>query len=214
MQIIIELLLHIDDFGWCVLLNRVDLIILCITLLSMIIGCFRGLIKSVLSVIQYFAVIILSIVLAPFISSILIQKFNVDLIIINFIKDNGNLFGNILDIMGGEILKNIAGRIINVLAFIIVFVLLKKIFSLIIEVLNKIANLPILNVVNRLGGLILGAINGILIVYLFILLVNWLPFASVESLRVDVQTSLCGKIVSSYAPEVTSKVISLVKTKV
>ena len=45
-------------------MNKFDLVILLIVLVFMLIGYYRGLVKSVLSVVQYFAVIFFAVVLA------------------------------------------------------------------------------------------------------------------------------------------------------
>ena len=150
-------------------MNKFDLGILLIILIFMLLGYYRGLVKSILSVAQYFVVIILSLFLAPVVSEILIDNFNLDLIIIEWIENNENLFLDTLSIINEEILQGIVGRIINVIAIIILFIVLKIVCALIIVVLNKVADLPILSTANKLGGLILGAVNGILIVYLLIL---------------------------------------------
>lgn len=196
------------------MMNRVDLIIFLIILIFMLFGYWKGLVKSVLSVVQYFAVVFLSISLAPELAKILIEKFNLDLIIVEWAKNNENLFSNTISIIGDEFLKNISGRIINVLAVILLFIALKIVFSLLILILNKIANLPILSVANKMGGLVLGVMNGILIAYLLIVLINWLPFENLSSIRGEIRSSFIGPNISLWVPEVAAEVISMVKTSV
>ena len=93
---------------------------------------------------------------------------------------------------------------------IVLFIVLKILFSFIIAILNKIANLPIISTVNRLGGLLVGAINGVLIVYIGILLINWLPLEALNSIRLEVNSSIAGAAINSMVPEVATEVISLV----
>lgn len=195
-------------------MNKVDLVILCIIGLFMIFGYHKGLIKSIFSVAQYFIVISVSIALAPVVSKILIERFNLDIVIINWINNNITLFSDTISIINEEILRNITGRIINVFSIVILFIMLKIICTFAVVILNKIANLPILSLVNRLGGLIIGAINGVLVVYLLILLINWLPLESLNLLRKGVESSFLGVTISSYLPEVTTEVITMVKTSV
>jgi len=195
-------------------MNKVDLIILLIVLIFMLFGYYKGLVKSVLSVVQYFAVIILSIVFAPTVSKIFIEKFSLDVIIINWAKNNENMFSNAINLVGDEILQNIAGRIINVLSIIILFIVLKVLFSFVIAILNKVANLPILSVVNRVGGLALGAVNGILIIYVGILLINWIPLETLSPIREELNSSLSGAAINAFVPEVTNEVINLVDIEV
>jgi len=195
-------------------MNKVDLVILLIILAFMLLGYYKGLVKSVLSVVQYFLVIILSISLAPTVSKILIENFHLDLLIIDWITNNENFFADKINIISEEILQNFVGRIINVIAIILLFVILKIIFAFVIMILNKIANLPILSLVNRLGGLALGAINGVLVVYLVILLINWLPLEAIKPFKEEVDSSFLGFTINTFVPEVTADVISRVKISV
>jgi len=196
------------------MLNKFDIIILAVVLLFMAIGYYRGLIRSVLSLVQYFAVTVLAIYFAPVFSKVLIEKFNLDLLIIDWAKNNIDLFANTIGIMSEEILKNITGRIINVLSIIILFIVLKLIFTFIIAILSKIGDLPIINVVNKLGGLIFGIITGILMVYLVIIIINWLPLASLDEIKIGLNQSILGSIISGMVPDVTSEVINLVKVSI
>jgi len=195
-------------------MNKFDLGILLIILIFMLLGYYKGLVKSILNVVQYFVVIILSISLAPTVSKFLIERFNLDLTIIDWVRNNESLFSDTLSIVSEEILKNIAGRIINVLAIIILFIVFKIICALIIIILNKVAELPIICVANKLGGLVLGAVNGILVVYLLILLINWIPLESLKLVRDGVYSSFLGIAISAFVPEVATEVISMVKTSI
>lgn len=195
-------------------MNRVDAVILIIVFLFMIFGYQKGLVKTILNIVQYIAVIILSFSLAPAFSKVLIERANLDLIIIDWAKNNHNLFSDTITIISEEILQNITGRIINVVSVIILFIVLKIVFSIVISILNKIANLPIISVVNKLGGLILGACNGILVSYMLIVLINWVPLEFFSQIRMDVKDSLLGEKVSAFIPEVATEAISLVKTSV
>ena len=196
------------------MLNKFDIIILAVVLVFAAIGYYRGLIRSVLSLVQFFVVTILSIYFAPVFSKALIEKFSLDLVIIDWAKNNIDLFANTIGILSEEILKNIAGRIINLLSVIILFIVLKLIFTFIIAILSKIGELPIINVANRLGGLIFGIITGILMVYLVIIIINWLPLASLEEIRMGLNQSFLGSIISGMVPDVTSEVINLVKVSI
>ena len=195
-------------------MNKADFVILLIVLFFMIWGYYKGLVKSVLSVVQYFAVIILSLVLAPHVATLFIEKFNLDVVIVNWVRNNGNLFFDALGIVSDEMLQNIAGRLINILAVILLLIALKIIFSLIIDVLNNVANLTILGLVNRTGGVVIGAINGILVIYLLILLINWVPFENFNEIKSFVETSSLGAVISNFVPEVATDVIELVKISV
>lgn len=188
-------------------MNKVDLIILLVILLFMLVGYRRGLIKTIFSVIGYFIITYFSILLAPVLSKILIINFEIDKTLLNFVTNNEKFFSIISD----EILQNIVGRIVNVIAFVILFIVLKLIFHLIVSVLNNIANLPILSTVNKLGGLLLGTLEGIVIIYLIILMVNWIPTEYCNNLSILVDNSFLGSSINYYVPEVAIEVISMIK---
>lgn len=69
---------------------------------------------------------------------------------------------SILDAVGHEL----AAMIISVLSLIVVFIVLKIVLALIGKLLNGVARLPVFKQVNKIGGLILGALQGILAVYI------------------------------------------------
>lgn len=70
--------------------------------------------------------------------------------------------GSILDAVGQEL----AARVISVMSLVVVFFILQIVFAFAGRLLNGVARLPLLRQVNMLGGLILGALQGILAVYI------------------------------------------------
>lgn len=192
-------------------MNKIDLIILGIILIFMLVGYKRGLIKVAVSLVQYIIVLICSILFAPILSQILINNFNIDSVILNFVIQNKEKFSGIFTIISDEILKNIVGRIINVLAFIILFIVLKLVLYFVVLILNKIANLPILSMVNRIGGLVLGAFEGILIIYIVMIIVNWLPITANTSINKKLSNSFLCSTIMYCVPELATEVINMVK---
>ncbi len=69
---------------------------------------------------------------------------------------------SVLDAVGSEL----AGMVISVLSLVVVFFVLQLVFAVIGGLLNGIAKLPLLKQVNKLGGLVFGALQGILSVYI------------------------------------------------
>jgi uncharacterized membrane protein required for colicin V production len=57
---------------------------------------------------------------------------------------------------------------INILCFLAVFIIVKFGLKLIVKLLNGVANLPLLSFFNKVGGLAVGAFNGVLIVYILL----------------------------------------------
>jgi len=192
-------------------MNKVDLIILGIILIFMLIGYKKGLIKVALSIVQYIIVLGLSVFLAPTLSKFLIETFNLDIKILDVVTNNSSMFTGSISIISDEILKNVVGRIINILAIIILFVILKIILWIVLMILNKVANLPILSLVNRAGGLLFGALEGILIVYIFTLIINWVPISSDNMIINSINDSFMVSTISYLVPEVATEVVNMVQ---
>lgn len=88
------------------------------------------------------------------------------------ISNNNNVVYNILDATG--IKDYIAGYIsnifINIISMILVAVGLIILFKLIIGMLDIITHLPVISTFNRLGGLIVGIGEGVLVVWILFIL--------------------------------------------
>ena len=72
----------------------------------------------------------------------------------------------------------LAGVIINSLAFIMTFVLILILLWVIFMALDLISKLPLLNQVNKTAGLLAGLLHGLIVVWLFFILLN--VFASTQ----------------------------------
>lgn len=62
--------------------------------------------------------------------------------------------------------ESAAQSIVAIAAVLVVFVLCKVGLSLVAKVLNLVAKLPVISLFNKLGGLMCGAINGLLVLYI------------------------------------------------
>ncbi|MGI6002493.1 MAG: CvpA family protein [Lachnospiraceae bacterium] len=65
----------------------------------------------------------------------------------------------------------VTGKIIDVIAFIIVLAAVWIIIALIAHALDHLARKPVLNALNRFGGLAIGLLKGMLILWIFCLLI-------------------------------------------
>ena len=115
--------------------------------------------------------------------------------------------------LSDEMIQMFVARLINVAAFIIVFVVLKIFFWILMTILNRVTKLPILNEVNKLGGMVLGGVEGILIIYVLITLINWLPLPSLTNVKEILTTSVIGNKISYYVPTVTDEIMNKVNIK-
>ena len=64
--------------------------------------------------------------------------------------------------------------IINILSFILTFVVITVVMRAVIFALDIVANLPVLGFFNRLGGALLGAAGGLIIVWILFMLITML----------------------------------------
>lgn len=71
-----------------------------------------------------------------------------------------------------EIGKYVAGIIINMIACVLTFIVVLLILRILVNVLDLVAKLPVLNAMNRLGGVLAGAAEGILIVWLMFFVIT------------------------------------------
>lgn len=191
-------------------MNEIDIIILIIIGIFTIIGYYRGLLGTAFSLIQYVAVIYFAILLTPVVSQILINIFKLDIVILDFVYSRPDIFGSVASLLEGEIINSIVFRIINVISIILLFISLKLLFSIIFSILKNITKLPIINEVNKIGGIAVGLIEGVVITYLLILLVNWLPISAIAPLKEELPNSRLGNIVNSFVPNATDEIFTYV----
>ncbi|WP_432667643.1 CvpA family protein [Wukongibacter baidiensis] len=93
----------------------------------------------------------------------------------------------------------VAKIVIDLLCIIIIFFIAKLILSILCSILNSITELPIIKQFNRLGGLIFGALKGIIIIYIFTAVM--VPIASIfpnSSLVNSLEASKIARVFYDY----------------
>lgn len=65
-----------------------------------------------------------------------------------------------------------AGILINIIACVITFVLVTLVLRILVNLLDIVAKLPVLNTMNRLGGTIAGAAEGIIVVWILFFVIT------------------------------------------
>ncbi|NLB81413.1 MAG: CvpA family protein, partial [Clostridiaceae bacterium] len=149
-------------------------------------GAKTGFIKTVFHFGYYVISIIIAMYLYPFLSNYLIDsQFSVfvhnNIIMPRIGVDTSELnLPTFLEpiVTGGientteAIANSMTKLIINIFCFILIFIILKIGLKLVVGVLDKIAKLPVLSSLNKLGGLIAGAANGALITYILLALMT------------------------------------------
>ncbi len=80
-----------------------------------------------------------------------------------------------LDKVTNAIAEKVTEFILSVITFIILLILVTMIVKFLFKILDKVANLPVLTVFNRLAGSILGLIESVLYIWIFFIVLNFLP---------------------------------------
>ena len=91
--------------------------------------------------------------------------------------------------------------IINILSFILTFVVITVVMRAVIFALDIVANLPVLGFFNRLGGALLGATGGLIIVWILFMLITMLYTTSFGREAYDViQGNDILRVIYEYNP--------------
>lgn len=177
----------------------IDLIIIVIMVATILIGLKKGLISSVIDILAVIVALILALVLCKPITNLIIENTNFDENLSNTISQNiplsdtdftiseeSNLPSGVIDYIN-EITSNIntskedafnaigrdlAGAIITFIVFIITFVIIRIILTILKVVSKIIDKIPLIGQINKIGGGILGAIEGIIIIFAILALIS------------------------------------------
>lgn len=111
---------------------------------------------------------------------------------------NINFFGGAAT-LGNYVTTIVSDMIVNLLSFLIVFMAVKLVFSVITFFLDQIAQREGLSFYNRLIGLGFGAVKGIIIVMILItVLTTAFPMAPIDSVNNAISSSKLFKILYMY----------------
>lgn len=103
----------------------------------------------------------------------------------------------------------IEGIIYRAIAFLLLFVGVKILVSMIARLLTRLFDIPVLSQINRLGGVALTLIQVFLIIFLGVHLVNFLPW---ETGREAIQESFIAQSVLKLTPDLTERISEWLKT--
>ena len=154
----------------------IDIILLAVLILSAFLGYKKGLVKLGTKLFAGIIAIIVTIIIYKPVSNIVINNTSIDEKIENaiienttsFINENEQVPNGVVNKVTDEILpaeaKNMAKNVVYAIMAIILFVFVKIALSVVISLMDFVANLPILKQFNEIGGIIYGIIRGILIV--------------------------------------------------
>lgn len=124
-------------------MNYLDIVFLVVIIYFTILGLRKGIIKSLGG--------ILSIVVGFYGASLFYQKVSI------WLQGLSSIF---------------TGTIANIIGFILLFIVINRLFMLLVNILDKIFSLPIIGFFNKLLGAIFGFLAGALIVGIFVLMLS------------------------------------------
>ena len=181
-------------------MNWTFLITLLILIICTVVGAFRGLIKTVYSLIIVVAVTVLTTIFAPKLTTylknnttwddalqsktesflrdrdILSDGRQIDLDVPDSIKNKisggvADYSGKTAEIYNNFVVETVSGIIFSAIVYIVMFVLLLALAGVIGILLNVIEKLPVLKQINKLAGGAAGLVKGLLIVWIAAILV-------------------------------------------
>lgn len=174
-------------------MNILDIIIIIIVLLFMIKGYQAGLIRQVINLLGFLIAIFLAYKfsndLSPYLEDIIPLP--------NFETSSLHIFSQYF---------NLQDMFYNAIAFIIIFVGVKILLSIVLVVLDSVANLPGLAIINRSSGALIGLIEAAIII---ILLVNFMKIMPWANLQTYLETSLIATSILEVTPMITEKIFIL-----
>ncbi len=159
-----------------------DICVIAVVAGFMYIGYKSGFMRSFVKIASYIVSIVISFFMYPTISDLLVKtplyEKMVELInqkyqlqpLIDVPTDTFGILQNYINqgvqTATAGIAEAIATLLINILAFVIVLILSKLVIRIVGKVFNIFTKLPVIKQFNRLGGMILGGISGVLVLYI------------------------------------------------
>ncbi len=166
----------------------VDIIIIAILALSIFLGYKKGLIELGIKAVAVIIAIVGTLILYRPITNIIVSTTNLDENIQQIIIDKsssvvgnettGNVVGDgivseIQNQMLPEAAHELSLNIIRAGVMLILYIAIKIALKFVTALANLIAKLPILNQFNKLGGIVYGAVRGLLIIYVALLIIQF-----------------------------------------
>ncbi len=150
-----------------IMMNWLDIFLIAVFFLHMISGLFRGLIKQLFDIFGFFLIIIVSLWGSRIFSRVLAEYINPEDIIPHH---------EIIESLGVEVAFEAAPQLIaGVLTFLVLFLFLSVVFRLFSGGFRWVNRIPVIGFFNRVGGGVLGALVGVVFVYIIIAALSLVP---------------------------------------
>lgn len=174
-------------------MNTLDIIIIIIVLLFMIKGYQAGLVRQVINLLGFLIAIFLAYKfskdLAPYLEDIIPLP--------SFETSSLHIFSQYF---------NLQDMFYNAIAFLIIFIGVKILLSIALVVLDSVANLPGLAIINRSSGALIGLIEATIIIIILVNFIKIMPWANLQSY---LETSSIATRILELTPMITEKIFIL-----
>ncbi len=123
-------------------------------------GYIRGMVRVVFSLAAVFVTIILASFAAPYVAE--------------FLKNQTPLYEMVQENSKGYewIAEQAAGAVVERIAWILAFILISVLLGFLVHALDIIAKLPGIDTINHAGGLAVGLLEGLVVVWIFFLVIT------------------------------------------
>mgnify|MGYP001852549654 CR=1 FL=1 len=196
-----------------------DIIIIAILALSIFLGYRKGLVELGIKLVSVIIAIVLTLILYRPITNIIINTTSLDENLEQAILNQGQKIINpeeqkeetnqiqnpeqeivsevenhIQNEMLPEAARELSINIIRACVMLILYIVIKIALRFVTALANLVAKLPILNQFNKLGGIIYGAIRGLLIIYVLLLLISFFGQVNPQNkIHTEIQNSFITK---------------------
>ena len=137
-------------------MNILTVIIIAIIVIFTIRGSMRGLVKMLVSLARLIAVFLLGWILVGPIS--------------NLLMEHTGLYDGLLEKFGGS--EMVAGFVVRGIAFIIAIAVISLALFIVSRIVQAVASLPVLRTVNHILGLLIGLVEGFIIAWLVLYIIQ------------------------------------------
>jgi uncharacterized membrane protein required for colicin V production len=93
----------------------------------------------------------------------------------------GQMALNIAEAAGRQISQSLADSVTRIVLFLLFFVLFSVLFRIIVFIVDTICHLPVLNILNRLAGFLVGLVQGTVLAGLFCIVLSFIVITYKDS---------------------------------
>ncbi|MBT9151977.1 MAG: hypothetical protein DDT35_00187 [Firmicutes bacterium] len=165
-------------------LNGLDYVLLLVVGFFTLVGLRRGLVRQVVDLVAWAGAIYLAFAFGSGVAAELNRLFALEA---HLSRALGPLWGNFA----------IGAAAVNVLGFVVVFMIARLVAAFVAGVLDMFAELPVINSFNRLGGAGFGLIKGVVAIFFFSTIVKAVP---VGAFSLHIETSYVVNTVLGFSP--------------